>query len=96
MAVTLEGQLAWGLDDIEGSEDIRPFRDAYLRQFTSYASLPSLKEAHAISLRLGWICRALNWHRIAASLKSPHREELLEGVGLRLQLFLARLPATTD
>ena len=35
MSVTLEGQLAWGLDDIEGSVDITPFRDAYLRPFAS-------------------------------------------------------------
>ena len=30
MSVTLEGQLAWGLDDVEGSEDIAPYRDAYV------------------------------------------------------------------
>src|SRR4029450_8520011 len=30
MAVTLEGALAWGLDDVEGSVDVTPFRDAYL------------------------------------------------------------------
>ena len=94
MAVTLEGQLAWGLDDIEGSEDILPFRDVYLQQFTRYGTLPSLEEAHTIALRLGWICRALNWHRIASTLKPPDREERLKGVGLRLQLFLAGLPAT--
>ena len=31
MSVTLEGVLAWGLDDVDGSVDITPFRDAYLR-----------------------------------------------------------------
>src|SRR6478752_6692244 len=30
MSVTLEGGLAWGLEDVAGSEDIRPYRDAYL------------------------------------------------------------------
>jgi hypothetical protein len=96
MAVTLEGQLAWGLDDIEGSEDIRPFRDRYLQPFTRYATLSSLEEAHTTALRLGWICRGLNWQRIASALTSPDREESLKGVGLRLRLFLAGLPATSD
>ena len=96
MAVTLEGQLAWGLDDIEGSEDVRPFRDVYLQPFARYATLPSLEEAHTTALRLGWICRALNWHRIASALAPPHREEKLRGVELRLQLFLAGLPADFD
>jgi hypothetical protein len=91
MAVTLEGQLAWGLDDIEGSEDIRPFRDAYLRPFARYGTQADLEAAHAIALRLGWICRALNWHRFASALEPPHREEKLEGVQLRLRLFRARL-----
>lgn len=92
MAVTLEGQLAWGLDDVEGSEDVRPFRDAYLGPFARHGNRPDLEEAHAIALPLGWICRALNWHRIASALEPPHREELLEGVRLRLQLFLAGVP----
>jgi hypothetical protein len=96
MAVTLEGQLAWGLDDVEGSEDIAPFRDAYLQPFTRYASLASLQEAHVIALRLGWICRALNWHRIASALEPPDRAERLQGVELRLQLFLRGLPAVSD
>lgn len=91
MAVTLEGQLAWGLDDIEGSEDIQPFRDAYLRPFAHCASPAALEKAQAIALRLGWICRALNWHRIASALDSPAREEALRGTELRLQLFRAGL-----
>jgi hypothetical protein len=89
MAVTLEGQLAWGLDDVEGSEDIRPFRDAYLEPFRDWASVSALEEAHAIALRLGWICRALNWQRIASALDSPDREASLQGTELRLQLFRA-------
>ena len=89
MAVTLEGQLAWGLDDVEGSEDIRPFRDAYLEPFTRWAPSSALEEAHSVALRLGWICRALNWQRIASALDSPDREESLQGTELRLQLFRA-------
>ena len=88
--MTLEGQLAWGLD-VEGSEDIRPFRDAYLRPFAHWGDAPALEEAQAIALRLGWICRALNWHRIASGLDSPAREEALRGTELRLRLFRAGL-----
>jgi hypothetical protein len=96
MAVTLEGVLAWGLDDIAGSEDIRGFRDAYLQPFTRYVALPSLEEAHTIALRLGWICRALTLHTLASALKPPDREKALKGVSVRLQLFLAGLPARSD
>ena len=33
LSVTLEGVIAWGLDDEEDSEDIAPYRDAYLEPF---------------------------------------------------------------
>src|SRR5690242_6133476 len=33
LAVTLEGVLRWGLDDVEDSVDVVPFRDAYLAPF---------------------------------------------------------------
>jgi Phosphotransferase enzyme family len=91
MSVTLEGVIAWGLDDVEGSEDITPFRDAYLRPFRDYAERAELEAAHTIALQLGWICRALNVHRFASALDPPHREEHLRGVGLRLQLATAGL-----
>jgi hypothetical protein len=87
MSVTLEGVLAWGLDDVEGSVDVTPFRDAYLRPFASYAGRAELEAAHAIALRLGWICRALNVRRFAISLDPPDREEWAERVRLRLQMF---------
>jgi Ser/Thr protein kinase RdoA (MazF antagonist) len=87
MAVTLEGQLAWGLDDVEGSEDIGPYRDAYLEPFGAYATRPELEAAHTIALRLGWLCRALNVHRLALGLEGPVREKQLEGVRIRLRLF---------
>ena len=87
MAVTLEGVLAWGLDDVEGSEDIGPYRDAYLGPFARYATPRELKEAHAIALRLGWLCRALNVHRLALGLDRPVRDQHLEGVRIRLRLF---------
>ena len=89
MSVTLEGQLAWGLDDVEGSEDIAPYRDAYLESFRGFAAQAELQAAHEIALRLGWICLALNWHRFASGLPAPYREEYLQGVGLRLRMMLA-------
>jgi hypothetical protein len=87
MAVTLEGVLAWGLDDVEGSEEIEPYRDAYLEPFAGYATRPELEEAHTIALRLGWLCRALNVHRLALGLERSVREKHLEGVRIRLRLF---------
>jgi hypothetical protein len=91
MSVTLEGQLAWGLDDVEASEDTTPYRDAYLDPFRSFAVWSELEAAHEIALRLGWICRALNGYRFASGLPAPHREEQLEAVGLRLRMLLAGL-----
>ena len=88
MSVTLEGQLAWGLDDIEGSVDVTPYRDAYLSSFTSFAGDDELQTAHATALRLGWVCRAVNVRRFAVSLDLPDREGWAERVRLRLQMFL--------
>lgn len=87
MSVTLEGVLAWGLDDVEGSEDVAPYRDAYLEPFTGYVTRPELEAAHTVALRLGWLCRALNVHRLALGLEPPVREKHLEGVRIRLRLF---------
>jgi hypothetical protein len=89
MSVTLEGGLAWGLDDVEGSEDIAPYRDSYLEPFRDFGALAELQAAHEIALRLGWICRALNVHRFASGLPAPYREEHLHGVGVRLRMLLA-------
>jgi hypothetical protein len=61
LSVTLEGVIAWGLDDEEDSEDIRPYRDAYLAPFaTSHDG--DLAAAVDVALRLGWACRAVNGH----------------------------------
>jgi hypothetical protein len=58
LAVTLGGVLSWGLDDIEDSLDVTPFRDAYLEPFGA-----GLEPAAEIALRLGWIGRSVNaWH----------------------------------
>jgi len=62
LSVTLEGVLGWGLDDIQGSVDVGPFRDAYLAPFARIAPPADLDAASALALRLGWICRAVNAH----------------------------------
>ncbi len=87
MSVTLEGVLSFGLDDVEGSVDVTPFRDSYLRPFDSYARGEELEAAHAIALRLGWLCRALSVDMFARSLEPSERGDWYERVRIRLQLF---------
>jgi hypothetical protein len=79
LAVTLGGVLSWGLDDVQGSVDVTPFRDAYLVAFAPLAEEADLQAAAAIALRLGWICRAVN-----AALGSSTPAE----TRARLQMFL--------
>lgn len=61
LAVTLNGQIAWGLDDEENSVDIAPFRDAYLEPFAARYDV-DLVAAVELALRLGWASRAVNGH----------------------------------
>jgi hypothetical protein len=58
LSVTLEGNVAWGLDDVEDSEDIAPYVDSYLERYAP--DRPELREAVPAALRLGWVGRALN------------------------------------
>ena len=61
LSVTLEGVIAWGLDDEENSEDVAPYRDAYLKPFSErYAG--DLVAAATTAIRLGWAARAVNGH----------------------------------
>jgi hypothetical protein len=60
LSVTLEGVLAWGLDDVQGSVDVRPYRDAYLAPYAQDFDRRDLETAAGIAMRLGWICRAVN------------------------------------
>lgn len=60
LSVTLEGGLAWGLDDVEGSVDVTPFRIAYLEEFRRRGVSGDLDAACDLALRLGWICRTVN------------------------------------
>ena len=59
LSVTLEGVLAWGLDDVEDSVDTAPFRDAYLAPWAERVD-GDLVEACALAQRLGWAARAVN------------------------------------
>lgn len=61
LSVTLEGTLAWGLDDIEHAVDPAPFRDAYLAPYAERFG-GDLVAATEVALRLGWACRAVNGH----------------------------------
>ncbi|MCY4725127.1 aminoglycoside phosphotransferase family protein [Nocardioides sp. STR2] len=62
LAVTLEGVIAWGVDDEEGSEDLEPHLAAYLRPYAERYPLTDaeLREAARLAMRLGWVCRAIN------------------------------------
>ncbi len=80
MAVTLEGVIAWGLDDVERSVDSGPFRDAYLGAFAGMASADDLASAFATATRLGWLCRAVNGHQSG--------NEPVERTLVRLRMFL--------
>jgi hypothetical protein len=89
MAVTLEGVISWGLDDIRDSVDVSPFRDAYLEPFASHGTGAQLRSALAIAVRLGWICRAAEVQRWVAALDPTNREQHFEGVAIRLRMFLS-------
>ena len=62
MSVTLEGVIGWGPDDVEGSVDTTPFRDAYLAPFAGGRPDGELRAAFGLAIRLGWACRAVNGH----------------------------------
>lgn len=76
LSVTLEGGLAWGLDDVEDSVDITPFVDRYLQRYDP--TRPELRDAVPAALRLGWVCRAVN----GTTVEDP------ESTRARLRMFL--------
>jgi hypothetical protein len=92
LSVTLEGVLRWGLDDIDDSVDIAPFRDAYLEPFERYAARSELVEATTIASRLGWISRALSNHELDVALGVQEAPDAREEVRLRLELAFSRPP----
>ena len=88
MAVTLEGVLSWGLDDVAGSVDTTRFRNAYLWPFAARTESEELETALRIALRLGWICRAATTRPLALALDGEPREKLLDRVRVYLRMFL--------
>ena len=78
LAVTLDGVIAWGVDDIEGSEPTEPFRDAYLEEF-SERTASDVVSLSTTARRLGWLCRAVNGRICEPSEESTRR---------RLSMFL--------
>jgi hypothetical protein len=90
LAVTLEGVLRWGLDDVEDSVDIAPFRDAYLEPFERYAPHAELVEAVEIAFRLGWISRALCNHELDVALGVQDEPEAGADLRRRLELAFSR------
>ena len=78
LSVTLEGVLAWGLDDVENAVDTGPFRDAYLAPWAErYGG--DLVAASRLALRLGWAARAVSAHAAGGD---------REKTPVRLQMFL--------
>jgi len=80
MSVTLEGVVAWGLDDVENAVDIGPLIDRYLHRYDP--DRPVLKNAVPLALRLGWVCRATN----ATAMEDA------ESTRTRLRMFLDGRP----
>lgn len=64
LAVALDGVVAWGLDDVAGSEPTERYRDAFLAPYAAALDLDpaDLVAASATARRLGWVCRAVNGH----------------------------------
>ena len=79
LAVTLDGVIAWGVDDVEGSEDLAPYLRAYLEPWGDPAEL---EPAAALSRRLGWILRVLS------GVDDPTQADATQG---RLRMFLGEL-----
>ena len=82
MSIALEGVIAWGVDDVDGSVDVAPFAAAYLEPFG-----PGGERALELALRLGWVCRSVGVWEQAAFFPPEEREEHLAGLDARLELI---------
>ena len=84
LAVALEGGIAWGVDDVEDSEDLEPHLVAYLGPYADHyaTTVDDLREAARLAMRLGWVCRAVN----GALPQDPERTHV------RLRMFLDGKP----
>ena len=80
--------IEWRIDrfrpDLEDSEDLRPHLAAYLGPYAAHygTTVAHLREAAAIAMRLGWVCRAIN----GALPQDPGQTHT------RLKMFLDRKP----
>ena len=61
LSVTVEGGIAWGVDDVAESEDTGPYVRAYLAPYAERYD-GDLLAAARVATRLGWACRAVNGH----------------------------------
>ena len=59
LSVTLLGVIAWGVDDVAGSEDLGRHLEAYLGPYRERYD-GDLDAAARLAMRLGWVCRAVN------------------------------------
>jgi hypothetical protein len=59
LSVTIEGGIAWGVDDVENSEDTEPYLRAYLAPYADRYDV-DVAAAARVATRLGWACRAVN------------------------------------
>lgn len=84
LAVTLEGVIAWGVDDVQDSEDLGPHLAAYLGPYAAHygTTVAHLRGAADIARRLGWVCRAVNG-------ALPHEPDRTH---VRLKMFLDGKP----
>jgi hypothetical protein len=80
LSVTLEGVVAWGLDDVENAVDIDPLIERYLARYDP--ERPELRNAVPLALRLGWASRAAN----GSVVEDP------ESTKTRLKMFLDGRP----
>ena len=80
LSVTLEGVVAWGLEDVADSVDLHPLIDRYLRRYDP--ERPELQDAVPLALRLGWACRAATGTVL----------EDLDSTRTRLRMFLDGRP----
>jgi len=79
LAVALEGQIAWGLDDVENSVDTGPFRDTFLAPYeAAYPNLShaDLVEAARLATKLGWAARSVNGHLSVDEASTRRRLEM--------------------
>ena len=84
MAVTLDGVIAWGVDDVEGSTETRRSATPTWSRSPAVAADADLVSACAIARRLGWVCRAVNGHLAGG--------EEAERTRVRLRMFLDGRP----